>query len=88
LQTQTPTKYEGVKKLRWLFFVLAAIGIAETPSAILSAYLNATSDHHLIIPFIGALVIRLLLIGFFLKVWWETGKKSGTTPNPDGRTVN
>jgi hypothetical protein len=78
------TKYEGVKKLRWLFFALAAIGLAGTPSAILTVVSNASSDHRLIIPFVGALVIRLLFIGFFLNIWWETGKKSGKTPQVPG----
>lgn len=80
----SPVKYEGLKKLRWLFFALAAIGIAYTPSAILTVLSIARSDHRLIIPFVGALVIRLVFIGFFLKIWWETGKKSGTTSNPNG----
>jgi hypothetical protein len=80
----SPMKYEGLKKLRWLFFALAAIGIAYTPSAILTVISNATSDHQLIIPLAGALVIRLLFIGFFLKIWWETGKKSGKTPQVPG----
>ena len=83
-----PMKYEGFKKLRWLFFALAVIGIAYTPSAILTVFTNAMSDHRLIIPFAGALVIRLLFIGFSLKIWWETGKKSGATPNPDGPTAD
>src|SRR5437899_7513145 len=72
----SPTKYEGLKKVRWLFFALAAIGIAGTPSAILPVLSNATSDHRLAILFVDALVIRLLFIGFFLKIWWEAGKKS------------
>ena len=69
-------KYEGLRKLRWLFFLGAAIEIAYTPSAILTAISSAKSDHRLIIPFAGALAIRLLVIGFFLKIWWETKKKS------------
>ncbi|OLB27394.1 MAG: hypothetical protein DMG41_34110 [Acidobacteria bacterium] len=69
-------KYEGLRKLRWLFCLAAAIGIAYTPSAILTAISSAKSDHRLIIPFAGAVVIRLLVIGFFLKIWWETKKKS------------
>jgi hypothetical protein len=84
----SPMKYEGLKKLRWWFFALAAIGIAYTPSAILTVFSNATSDHRLIIPFVGALLIRLLFIGFFLKIWWETGKKSGTSSNLDGPTAS
>ena len=84
----SPMKYEGLKKLRWLFFALAAIGIAYTPYAILTVFSNATSDHRLIIPFAGALVIRLLFIGFFLKIWWETGKKSGKTPQVPGKRGN
>jgi len=84
----SPMKYDGLKKLRWLFFALAAIGIVYTPSAILTVFSNAASDHRLIIPFAGALVIRLLFIGFFLKIWWETGKKSGATSNPDGPTAD
>jgi len=82
----SPMKYESLKKLRWLFFALAVIGIAYTPSAILTLVSDATADHRLIIPFTLALVIRLLFIGFFLKIWWETGKKSGTTSNQDSPT--
>ena len=69
-------KYEGLRKLRWLFFVVATIGIAYTPSAVLTAISSARADHRLIIPFAGAVVIRLIVIGFFLKVWWETRKQS------------
>lgn len=67
-------KYEGLRKLRWLFFVGAVIGIVSTPSAILTAIVSATADHRLIIPYAGAVVIRLLTIGFFIKIWWETGR--------------
>jgi hypothetical protein len=84
----SPMKYEGLRKLRWLFFAVAAIGIVYTPSAILTVFSITRSDHRLIIPSVGALVIRLLFIGFFLKIWWETGKKSGTSLNPDGPTAN
>ena len=84
----SPMKYEGLKKLRWLFFAMTAIGIAYTPSAILTVFSIATSDHRLIIPAAGALVIRLLFIGFFLKIWWETGKKSGTSSSPDSPTAD
>jgi hypothetical protein len=69
-------KYEGLRKLRWGFFAAAAVGIAGTPSAILTAISSAKADHRPIIPFAGAVVIRLLVISFFLKIWWETKKES------------
>ena len=56
--------------------MVATIGIADTPSAVLTAILSAKADHRLIFPFAGAVVIRLLVIGVFLKLWWETKKKS------------
>lgn len=69
-----PMKYEGVKKMRWIFLGLAVIGIVQTPFVIPPAISSAIADHRLIIPFVVALVIRILFIGFFLKIWWETGR--------------
>ena len=76
-------RFEGLKKLRWFFFVLAAIGIAYTPSEILRAVSEAKSDHRLIFGYAIGLVIRLLFIFYSFKIWWETRPKNNPTPNPN-----
>jgi hypothetical protein len=78
-------KYERLKKLRWLCFALAAIGIVQTPFVVLPAIPTAISDHRFIFPFAGALVIRFLVIGFLFRIWWKTGK-TGADSNQD-RTI-
>lgn len=83
-----PVKYQSLKKFRWLFFAAAVIGIAETPSAIQIGFSNAKSDHLQIILLAGAVVIRLLVICFFLKIWWATRKISRTNSSPNGPTAN
>ena len=58
------------RKLRWLWFVIAVIGILQTPGAVISAIRLASSDHRLVfIPFI-ALPIRFGMIFLFLWLWW------------------
>jgi hypothetical protein len=71
-------KYAGLKKFRWAFFVFAVLGIADTPIEISRAASHASADHRLIFPFLGAFLIRFLVIGFFLKIWWDTRKRSET----------
>jgi len=51
---------------------LATIGILETPFVIPSAVSQAISDHRLIVPFVMAFAVRVLFIGFFSKIWWDT----------------
>jgi len=70
-------KYAGLKKYRWLFFALAAIAIAQSPFAILTAISSATTDHRMILPMIIALSIRFTFIGFFLTIWWDTRSSAG-----------
>lgn len=65
-------KSEGLRKIRWIAFVLAAVGILQTPFVIPGAVWAAIADHRLIAPFIGAFAIRVLVIGFLLKIWWDT----------------
>ncbi|HEY6388450.1 MAG TPA: hypothetical protein VIX91_22450 [Candidatus Acidoferrum sp.] len=74
-------KYAGLKKYRWLFFALAAIGIIQTPFAILSAISEARADHRLILPLLLALTIRFAMLGFFSKIWWDTRSSSETSSN-------
>jgi hypothetical protein len=74
-------KTQGLVKFRWLFFVLAAIGIIETPFVIPGAVSRAIVDHRLIIPFVMAFAIRVLVIGYLLKIWWDT--RSSADSNPD-----
>jgi hypothetical protein len=64
----------SLRKYRWLFLALAAIGIVGTPSAIVSA-VRTVGDHStvfLITVFGLAFLIRLFMISFFLKIWWDT----------------
>jgi hypothetical protein len=77
-------KYAGLKKLRWVFFGLAAIGIAQTPAALLAVISEAKEDHRLIPLFLMGGVIRFLFIGFFLKIWWET--RASVEPMADRST--
>ena len=65
-------KSAGLKKIRWIAFGLAAIGILQTPFVIPGAVSQAISDHRLIAPFAGAFTIRILVIGFLSKIWWDT----------------
>jgi hypothetical protein len=60
---------------------LAAVGILQTPFVIPGALSQAIADHRLIAPFVGAFAIRVLVIGFFLKIWWDT--RASTHSSPD-----
>jgi hypothetical protein len=78
-------KSAGLKKIRWIAFGLAAIGILQTPLVIPGAVSQAIADHRLIAPFVGAFAIRVLVIGFFSKIWWDTRASAETSrdgPNP------
>jgi hypothetical protein len=75
-------KYAGLKKLRWAFLMFAILGIADTPFAISRAASQVGADHRMIFPFLGAFVIRFLTIAFFLKIWWDTGKR-GESADPE-----
>jgi hypothetical protein len=80
-------KSEGLRKVRWIAFGLAALGILQTPVVIANAISTAGTDHRLIAPFVMAVVIRVVLIGFFLKIWWDTradATASPTSPKPTG----
>ena len=73
-------KSEGLRKVRWAAFALAAIGILQTPFVIANAVSGATADHRLIAPFVGAFAIRVLVISFFLKIWWDTRASADSRP--------
>jgi hypothetical protein len=66
-------KYVGLRKVRWIAFGLAFIGIIQTPFVLRRA-VTAISGHRLIlvIPFLLAFANRILFIGFMLKIWWDT----------------
>jgi hypothetical protein len=72
----------GLKKFRWGFFALAIIGVLETPVRLASAIPEVIADHRVIFPFVLAFAIRFLLIGWLLKVWWDT--RGNVDPNPEG----
>ena len=72
-------KYAGLKKFRWFFFALAVIGIGQTPFVVRPALSDALADHRVLFPFLLALVIRVISIGFFLKIWWETRPSAGAS---------
>jgi hypothetical protein len=65
-------KYAGLKNVRWIALALAVIGIIQTPFAVAPAISKAIVDHRLIIPFVGTFAIRILFLGFMLKIWWDT----------------
>jgi len=80
-------KSESLRKVRWIAFGLAALGILQTPIVIANAISHAGADHRLIAPFVMAVVIRVVLIGFFFKIWWDTradAPASPTSPKPTG----
>jgi len=80
-------KSEGLRKVRWIAFGLAALGILQTPVVISNAISQAGADHRLIVPFVMAFAIRVVLIGFFSKIWWDTradANASPTSPKPTG----
>jgi len=74
-------KNEGLRKVRWIAFALAAVGILQTPFVIPNAVSKAITDHWLIIPFVVAFAIRVLVIGFFLKIWWDTRASADSSPD-------
>jgi hypothetical protein len=65
-------KSEGLRKVRWIAFGLAALGILQTPVVISNAISKAGADHRLIFPFIMAFAMRVVIIGFLSKIWWDT----------------
>jgi hypothetical protein len=77
-------KNEKLKKVRWIAFGLAAFGIVQSPIVIMNAIPRASADHRLIVPFVLAFAIRVLFIGFFLKIWWDTRADADTSPKPTG----
>jgi hypothetical protein len=65
-------KPKWIRKFRWGWFAIAAIGILQTPMAVINAVHLVGSNHRLapIIPI--AFVIRFGMIWLFLKLWWDT----------------
>jgi hypothetical protein len=53
----------------------------QTPFVVLGAVSNAIADHRLIAPFVGAFAIRVFVIGFFLKIWWDTRASADSSPH-------
>jgi hypothetical protein len=70
---------------RWILFALAAGGILQAPFVIPHALSLAAGNHRLIAPFVLALAIRFLLVGAFLKVWWDTRAKIESSQNAPDR---
>lgn len=80
-------KNEKLRKVRWIAFALAAFGIVQTPIVVMNAISQAGADHRLIVPFVMAFAIRVVFIGFFLKIWWDTradADASSTSTKPTG----
>ncbi|MGD0544983.1 MAG: hypothetical protein ABSB65_11280 [Candidatus Acidiferrales bacterium] len=78
-------KSEGLRKVRWIAFALAALGILETPFVIPNAMSQAMADHRLIVLFVMAFAIRIFIIGLLSKVWWDNradANASPASPNP------
>ena len=73
-------KTAGLRKIRWIAFALAAVGILQTPFVIPGAVSQAIADHRLVAPFVMAIAIRVLFIGFFAKIWWDT-RASADSPD-------
>jgi MFS superfamily sulfate permease-like transporter len=59
------------KRMRWLWFAFAALGILQTPTALSNAIHVANSEHRLAPVMVLAFVIRFGMIGLFLKLWWQ-----------------
>jgi hypothetical protein len=74
-------KTEGLRKVRWIAFALAAFGILQTPFVIPGAVSQVIVDHWLIFPFVGAFAIRVLVIGYFLKIWWDSRASADSGPD-------
>jgi uncharacterized membrane protein YdjX (TVP38/TMEM64 family) len=73
-------KTAGLRKVRWIAFALAALGILQTPFVVPRALSLAIADHRLIATFVAAFAIRVLFIGFLAKIWWDTRENAH---NPD-----
>jgi uncharacterized membrane protein YdjX (TVP38/TMEM64 family) len=73
-------KTAGLKKVRWIAFALAALGILQTPFVIPGAVSHAIADHRLIAPFMMAFAIRVLFISFLAKIWWDTRASADSPP--------
>ena len=69
--SQAKVKFpDWARKLRWLWFAIAAWGLLQTPFAVMDAVKLIRSDRNLMfLPFI-AFPMRLAMIGMFFWLWW------------------
>jgi hypothetical protein len=58
-------------RMRWGWFAIAALGILQTPTAIIHAIQFANSYHRLAPVMVLAFAIRIAMIWFFLRLWWQ-----------------
>jgi hypothetical protein len=61
-----------MKKFRWGWFAVACFAILTTPGAVIDAIQLFRSDHRLGFILPVAFVIRVGMIWWFLKLWWDT----------------
>jgi MFS superfamily sulfate permease-like transporter len=76
VSTDPSAKSENVNRpqwsrMRWLWFGIAALGVAQTPIAIVNAIHTAQSDHRMAPVMVLAFAIRFGMIWLFLRLWWK-----------------
>ena len=59
------------RRMRWLWFAIAVVGILQTPNAISDAVRLVKSDHSMVLIAVLAFAIRFGMIWLFLKLWWQ-----------------
>jgi len=58
-------------RMRWLWSAIAIVGIIGTPNAIIGAFNLGKSNLALSPIAIVALIIRVVMVWFLLKLWWQ-----------------
>ena len=76
LSGDAPTEAERAKKpkwrrVRWLWFAIAVVGILQTPNAIINAIHLVKPNHWMAFLAVLGFAIRFGMIWLFLKLWWQ-----------------
>ena len=59
------------RRMRWLWFAIAVLGILQTPNAIINAIHLVNSDRRMALVALLGFAIRFGMIWLFLKLWWQ-----------------
>lgn len=59
------------RRMRWLWFAIAVVGILQTPNAIINAIQLVRSNHWMALIAVLGFAIRFGMIWLFLKLWWQ-----------------